>query len=152
MQGIPKCTEGIAFFVVIPVRGNKYYIPPNRIDPSNTVKFLGNKNYEEFWIFVRPNYIFYAFSYSPKNTFFLHIFTCKDTHGTAKSSTFILDRPVCEKWCAHDCIPQQKNSNRNLRSILKIHISTTNFDHLDFRKHPNEEAPLLAVRQTRHHQ
>ena len=48
MQGIPKCTEGIAFFVVIPVRGNKYYIPPNRIDPSNTVKFLGNKNYEEF--------------------------------------------------------------------------------------------------------
>ena len=29
---------------------------------------------------------------------------------------------------------------------MKIHISTTNFDHLDFRKHPNEEAPLLAVR------
>ena len=44
----PNVQKESHFFVVIPVRGNKYYIPPNRIDPSNKVKFLGNKNYEEF--------------------------------------------------------------------------------------------------------
>ena len=152
MQGIPKVSQGIAFFVVIPVRGNKYYIPPNRIDPSNKVKFLGNKNYEEFWIFVRPNYNFYVFSYSPKNNVFFSCFLMQRYSRNLEIVNFYFGPTCVRKMVCAWLHTTTKNSNRNLRSILKIHISTTNFDHLDFRKHPNEEAPLLAVRQTRHHQ
>ena len=151
MQGIPKCTEGIAFFVVIPVRGNKYYIPPNRIDPSNRVKFLGSKNYQEFWIVVRPNYNSYEFSYCPKNNFFT-CFLMQRYYGNREIVKFYFGPTCVRKMVCAWLHMRTKKTNRNLRSILKIHISTTNFDHLDFRKHPNEEAPLLAVRQTRHHQ
>ena len=52
MQGIPEVALRIAFFVVIPVRVIKYYIPPNRNDLSNTQKFWGiriTKNFLELF-------------------------------------------------------------------------------------------------------
>ena len=63
--------------------------------------------------------IFHAFSYSPKNNVFWQVFLCKYARVIRIFSSLLLHWPVCQKWCAHDCIRNQKCCDRKFGTVLK---------------------------------
>ena len=145
MQGIPEVALRIAFFVVIPVRVIKYYIPPNRNDLSNTQKFWGIRITKKFLELFAKN-IFLTHFLVPQ------ILTLFCTFFHAKIQRRMRNRQVlfCTDLSAKYGL--RMIAYHNKKTELEIWGRFWKIDHLDFRKHPNEQAPLLAVRQTRHHQ
>ena len=63
-----------AFFVVIPVRGNKYYIPPNGIDLYEPWKFWGVRITKNFWCVCDDKKHFSCVFLFPKKQRFLTSF------------------------------------------------------------------------------
>ena len=63
-----------AFFVVIPVRGNKYYIPPNGIDLYEPWKFWGVRITKNFWCVCDDKNHFSCVFLFPKKQRFLTSF------------------------------------------------------------------------------
>ena len=80
--------------MVIPVRGNKYYIPPNWNDRYEPLEILGIKNYQELWNVCECENHFLWNSLLPQNDVFWQVFSCTLRQGSVILFSLFLHRLV----------------------------------------------------------
>ena len=134
----------MAFFVIIPVKGNKYYKPVNRNYFSRPLKIHPIIIRPVPWRMQMKFCVIPYNSYGVKIACFWPLFSCKDTGGMPQAFSLLLHRPECENGCQHWCILWIEFDFDFWNQIFKI----SDFNAiLNLCNHPDPKAPRLVVRQ-----
>ena len=134
----------MAFFVIIPVKGNKYYKPVNRNYFSRPLKIHPIIIRPIPWRMQMKFCVIPYNSYGVKIACFWPLFSCKDTGGMPQPFSLLLHRPECENGCQHWCILWIEFDFDFWNQIFEI----SDFNAiLNLCNHPDPKAPRLVVRQ-----
>ena len=134
----------MAFFVIIPVKGNKYYKPVNRNYFSRPLKIHPIIIRRIPWPMQMKFCVIPYNSYGVKIACFWPLFSCKDTPRMPQPFSLLLHRPECENGCQHWCILWIEFDFDFWNQIFKI----SDFNAiLNLCNHPDPKAPRLVVRQ-----